>query len=75
MLKVVSLYQLTTLVIDVDECEQQSPCDQNATCINTPGSYTCTCNEGYTGDGVTCTGRCSSLLHAVPEYCVNGGLF
>ena len=51
-----ALHQLTTLVADVDECVQPSPCDQNATCTNTPGSYTCVCNEGYTGDGVTCAG-------------------
>ena len=41
----------------VDECAQQSSCDPNATCTNTSGSYTCVCNEGYTGDGMTCTGK------------------
>ena len=29
-------------------------CDANATCTNTPGSFICTCNAGYSGDGVTC---------------------
>ena len=42
---------------DVDECALQSPCDGNALCNNTLGSYTCTCNEGYTGDGMNCTGQ------------------
>ena len=46
-----------TLVADVDECVDPSPCDTNAMCTNTPGSYTCDCNAGYTGDGVTCTGK------------------
>ena len=46
----------------MDECEQLSPCDQNATCTNTPGSYMCVCNEGYTGDGVTCTGKLSLFI-------------
>ena len=46
----------STTPADVDECEQQSPCDSNATCTNTPGSYTCVCDEGYTGDGITCSG-------------------
>jgi hypothetical protein len=30
-------------------------CSPNATCAFTPGSQTCTCNTGFTGDGVTCT--------------------
>ena len=31
----------------------------NATCTNVVGSYTCTCNDGYTGPGVndTCKGK------------------
>jgi len=30
-------------------------CDANATCANTSGSFTCACDAGYSGDGVTCT--------------------
>jgi hypothetical protein len=42
--------------VDVDECAAQtSPCSANATCTNTPGSFTCACNAGFTGDGQTCT--------------------
>ncbi len=29
-----------------------SPCNAYATCTNTPGSFTCTCNAPYAGDGV-----------------------
>ena len=29
-------------------------CDSNATCRNTIDDFTCSCNEGYTGDGVSC---------------------
>jgi hypothetical protein len=41
---------------DINECLTISPCNGNATCNNTEGSYTCTCNTGYSGDGVTCDG-------------------
>ena len=39
---------------DVDECESGSPCHKDATCFNSPGSYSCNCDVGYTGDGVIC---------------------
>ena len=39
---------------DNDECLDDSPCDANATCTNTLGSFDCSCNTGYDGDGVTC---------------------
>ena len=53
---------------DVDECTEQSPCDTNAMCTNTPGSYTCACNAGYTGDGVTCTGKYLDI-DCLPQIC------
>ena len=40
---------------DINECATDQPCDGNAVCTDTVGSYTCTCAEGFTGDGVTCT--------------------
>ena len=43
---------------DIDECANDADdCDTNAACTNTPGDFTCTCNQGYTGDGVTCMGK------------------
>ena len=43
---------------DIDECAISSDnCDSNAVCTNTAGSFTCACNQGYTGDGLTCLGN------------------
>ena len=41
--------------LDVDECVQGSDdCLQSlASCSNTDGSFKCSCNDGYTGDGKT----------------------
>ncbi len=43
--------------VDIDECEEGSnDCDREfATCENTNGSYNCSCNYGFTGDGVVCS--------------------
>ena len=41
---------------DIDECSAGHKCDVNAVCNNTKGSYDCNCNEGYYGDGKSCTG-------------------
>ena len=42
---------------DEDECSLgRDSCHSNATCANTKGSYTCTCDKGYTGDGKDCKG-------------------
>lgn len=51
--------------LDVDECSEDSdPCDENADCANSDGSYSCTCKQGFTGDGVSCSGM-HALLHFV----------
>ena len=45
-------------VADLDECSSHTyNCDVNADCVNTVGSYSCTCRTGYTGDGQTCSGK------------------
>jgi len=36
-----------------DPCDP-SPCHANATCAATADSFTCTCNAGYSGDGLNC---------------------
>ncbi len=46
-----------TFVVDEDECADPTTntCDENATCINLPQGFSCTCESGYEGDGQTCT--------------------
>lgn len=55
------------MLLDVDECfPDQIPgdyqylahnCHADANCTNTKGSFHCSCNKGYSGDGVTCVGE------------------
>ena len=49
--------------IDINECSfSPSVCDVNANCQNNAGSYTCSCNAGFIGDGNTCEQGMSVLL-------------
>ena len=44
---------------NIDECaEGTDNCDVNAQCTDTSGSFTCTCNAGFEGNGVV--GNCTS---------------
>ncbi len=48
-------------ISDIDECAlgtHDCAQDDSASCENTPaGSFTCTCDTGYTGNGTACTGE------------------
>ena len=58
---------------DVNECEEGThSCHDNATCTNTIGSYSCSCVDGFSGDGKQCRGTNTSLwgLSSV-EVCEN----
>jgi len=42
--------------LDVDECSTNNGgCDVNAKCENNPGSFSCSCQQDYSGDGFHCT--------------------
>lgn len=43
------------VVLDIDECQNGLVCQQNAACLNLPGSYRCDCKPGYR---FTPTGQC-----------------
>ena len=49
---------------DVDECSspEGNSCDTNAMCTNTEGSYVCRCLRGFTGDGLSCSGKVRQSL-------------
>ena len=48
------IFYLYVIFTDVDECEfielLHILCGSNADCVNTPGSYDCTCLDGYALD-------------------------
>ncbi|KAG5552067.1 hypothetical protein RHGRI_010227 [Rhododendron griersonianum] len=52
---------------DIDECKDPNlnDCDGNATCTNTPGNFTCSCNHHFFGDGRSdgsgCTPQASQI--------------
>ena len=52
------LYLFTfSFYADIDECVTgNSECDVRADCVNTAGSYNCTCKTGFSGNGSTCKG-------------------
>jgi len=64
--------------VDIDECILFEPCHEMAACVNSVGSYTCTCNDGYVGDGFFCIKIIKELEQELdpcppPEEVLNGG--
>ncbi|NNC19283.1 DUF4215 domain-containing protein [Corallococcus exiguus] len=59
-----------TVCTDIDECAAGTDnCNDNASCTNIGGSFTCACNAGYEGDGVSCT----NIDECAASPCLNGG--
>ena len=56
------LKDITLTCLDIDECPL-SPCDENANCTDTVGSFECKCNDGYSGSGKTCEGMKTNLCY------------
>ena len=60
---------------DVDECTIGSHnCDINAKCLDTVGSFQCSCNPGYFGPGDICYSECiwlhnSPTMRSLQLYC------
>ena len=65
-----------TCFADNDECTLGSHnCHGNATCTNTDGSFTCACNVGYTGNGVTCAGMKKTDIAVVSLFLIHTDVF
>ncbi|XP_046863918.1 neurogenic locus notch homolog protein 1-like isoform X8 [Xenia sp. Carnegie-2017] len=47
--------------LDIDEC-LSDPCNISANCTDTEGSFKCQCNEGFSGNGFSCTNM-NECLH------------
>jgi len=58
-----NLLSFVFLDADIDECKANiSNCHTNAVCNNTVGNYTCECECGYYGDGITsCVGKTTAI--------------
>jgi len=51
---------------DIDECANESRCVDNAQCNNLPGTYNCTCKNGFSGNGsVSCEGKVRLSLNTL----------
>ena len=49
---------------DINECVLGTDnCHAQATCTNNVGSFSCACNTGWSGNGVTCVGKNEKLLN------------
>ena len=46
---------VTCFGTDFDECDLDL-CAAGANCSNVMGGFLCSCNEGFSGDGLTCSG-------------------
>ena len=58
------------LFLDIDECVTKiDNCDTNAACRNNDGSYFCSCNVGYSGNGKTCQGMLT--IRDLPNMATN----
>ncbi|KAG8127116.1 hypothetical protein E2320_022244 [Naja naja] len=60
--------------VDLDECATEAhSCNLNANCLNTPGSFRCACQEGFSGDGYSCSdvNECADPVNCINGLCVN----
>ena len=58
-----SFHFTNLVVLDIDECAtERDNCDRlNGICNNTEGSFECSCNTGYIGDGISCSSESTNI--------------
>lgn len=63
----------SSICVDENECTSNThECDRNAECFNTEGTYSCSCNKGYYGSGLTCVkGQCDDSSCPDNQSCIS----
>ena len=61
-------YACNLLLLDIDECKENNPCRNGATCTDLIGGFECKCPSGYHGDTcdqgkISYQGKISSLCY------------
>lgn len=53
------------LFLEIDECDIPQSCPAKSVCLNSIGTYSCTCNDGYRMRNSKCRGK-SNTTNYVP---------
>ena len=69
ILYIILVYCTFSCIADIDECSISLPCDPNQNCINTVGSYYCTCRHGYVKNGSGCESEYT--VHSTPSLALH----
>jgi mannan endo-1,4-beta-mannosidase len=65
-------YEGISCNVDINECARGTAnCSPNAACVNTVGSYLCSCYQGFKGDGKTCV-ETENFKSLINEYTTLG---